>query len=88
MRSRGIRQHHQPSFPLLADHRPPGKIARAYGVFATRRQAAERALFVIDPFGTIVWSAVFPDAVDPGVDGILTALERLHGTQPVEGHPA
>ena len=66
---------HQLSFPLLADHRPRGKIARAYGVFDTRRQAAERALFVIDPFGTIAWSAVFPDAVDPGLDGILTALE-------------
>jgi len=36
---------------------------------------AARALFVIDPFGTIAWSAVFPDAVDPGLDGILTALE-------------
>jgi alkyl hydroperoxide reductase subunit AhpC len=62
---------------LLADHRPRAKIARAYGVFDIRREAAKRALFVIDPFGTIAWSAVFPDAVDPGVNGILTALERL-----------
>ena len=44
-----------------------GKIARAYGVFDTRRRAAERALFVIDPFGTIAWRAVFPETVDPGV---------------------
>ena len=79
---------HQLSFPLLADHRPRGKIARAYGVFDIRRQAAERALFVIDAFGTITWRAVFPDAVDPGVDGILTALEGLHGPQPTEGYPA
>jgi peroxiredoxin len=78
----------QLSFPLLADHRPQGKIARAYGVFDTRRQAAERALFVIDPFGTIAWSAVFPDAVDPGLDGILTALEGLCGMPPMKGHPA
>ena len=76
------------SFPLLADDRPRGKIARAYGVFDTRRQAAKRALFVIDPFGTIAWSAVFPDAVDPGLDGILTALERLYGMPPMKGHPA
>jgi peroxiredoxin len=63
---------HQLSFPLLADHRPRGKIARAYGAYDTGRQAAERALFVIDPFGTIAWSAVFPDAVDPGMDGIMS----------------
>jgi peroxiredoxin len=79
---------HQLSFPLLADDRPRGKIARAYGVFDTRRHSAERALFVIDPFGTIAWSAVFPDAVDPGLDGILTALEGLYGMPPMKGHPA
>jgi peroxiredoxin len=79
---------HRLSFPLLADHRPRGKIARAYGVFDTRRQAAERALFVIDPFGTIAWSAVFPDAVDPGLDAILTALEALYGLPRMKGHPA
>jgi hypothetical protein len=53
-----------------------------------RRQAAERALFVIDPFGTIAWSAVFPDAVDPGLDAILTALEALYGLPRMKGHPA
>jgi hypothetical protein len=37
--------------------------------------------------GKIVWSAVFPDAVDPGVDGILTALEGLQHTPPTEGQP-
>jgi peroxiredoxin len=78
---------HQLPFPLLADDRPRGKIARAYGVFDTHRHAAERALFVIDPFGTIAWSAVFPDRVDPGVDGILTALEGLHDTPPIGGVP-
>jgi alkyl hydroperoxide reductase subunit AhpC len=56
-------------------------------VYDGRRQVAKRALFVIDPLGTIVWSAVFPDAVDPGVDGILTALEGLQETPPTEGQP-
>ncbi|HEV7666630.1 MAG TPA: redoxin domain-containing protein [Chloroflexota bacterium] len=49
---------HQLSFPLLGDHRPRGKLARAYGVFDTSHRAVERALLVIDRFGTIVWSAV------------------------------
>ena len=71
---------HKLPFPLLADHRPRSKIACAYGVFDTRRRAAERSLSVIDPFGTIVWSAVLPEPVGPGVDGTLTALEGLPGT--------
>ena len=45
------------------DDRPRGTTARAYGVYDARRQVAKRALFVIDPLGKIVWSAVFPDAV-------------------------
>jgi NAD(P)-dependent dehydrogenase (short-subunit alcohol dehydrogenase family) len=77
----------QLQFPLLADDSPRGATARAYGVYDGRRQGAKRALFVIDRLGTIVWSAVFPDAVDPGVDGILTALEGLQETPPTEGQP-
>jgi peroxiredoxin len=68
---------HQLPFPLLADDRPRGNIARAYGVYDARNQATRRALFVIDATSTITWSAVFPDVVDPGADGILTTLEGL-----------
>jgi peroxiredoxin len=64
-------------FALLTDDRPRGNIARAYGAYDARNQAARRALFVIDATSTITWSAVFPDVVDPGADGILTALEGL-----------
>jgi hypothetical protein len=32
---------------------------------------------VIDRDGLIRWSATFPDAVNPGADGILSALEAL-----------
>jgi peroxiredoxin len=66
-------------FPLLADDRPRAAMARAYGVYDAQREGAQRALFVVDPAGTVAWSAVFPEAVDPGVDGILTTLERLAG---------
>jgi peroxiredoxin len=37
----------------------------------------ERALFVLDADGTIRWSYVSPIGVNPGADGILTALEDL-----------
>ena len=73
------RQRHI-AFPLLADFHPKAEVARHYGVYDNTIGMAERALFVIDPEGTISWSYVSPIGVNPGADGILTALE---GMQPV-----
>ena len=64
-------------FPLLADFEPKGAIARAYGVYNEKEGTCERALFVIDSDGTIHWSYVSPIAVNPGANGILSALEDL-----------
>lgn len=64
-------------FPLLADFEPKGEVARAYGVYRAKEGVAERALFVVDGEGTIVWSYVSPVGVNPGADGILAALEDL-----------
>ena len=38
---------------------------------------AALALFVLDRRGKIVWSYVAPISIDPGIDGILDALEEL-----------
>jgi len=65
-------------FPLLADFEPKGGVARAYGVYRESDGTSERALFVIDADGIIRWSYVSPVGVNPGADGILTALEALH----------
>jgi peroxiredoxin len=64
-------------FPLLADFHPKGEVARKYGVFREADGTSERALFVIDAEGIIRWSYVSPVGVNPGADGILTALEAL-----------
>jgi len=64
-------------FPLLADFEPKGAVAKAYGAYRQQEGVAERALFVIDPNGTIFWSYLSPVAVNPGADGILDALERM-----------
>ncbi len=64
-------------FPLLADFEPKGAVARAYGVYRQQDGLCERALFVLDPKGTICWSYVSPMGINPGADGILTALEAL-----------
>jgi peroxiredoxin len=64
-------------FPLLSDFEPKGAVSRLYGVYRTQDGTSERALFVIDPSGVIHWSYCSPIDVNPGADGILTALESL-----------
>ena len=71
-------------FPLLADFEPKGAVARQYGVYRDTDGTSERALFVINKEGVIHWIYVSPVGVNPGADGILSALEELHcnGNQP------
>ena len=66
-------------FTLLADFEPKGEVARLYGVYRESDGTSERALFVINAEGIIHWSYVSPVGVNPGADGILTALEELQG---------
>lgn len=64
-------------FPLLADFEPKGAIARMYGAYRQADGTSERALFVLDRDGVIRWSYCSPIGVNPGADGILTALDAL-----------
>jgi len=64
-------------FPLLSDFEPKGAVARAYGVYDEKDGTCERALFVINPDGIIHWSYVSPIGINPGANGILSALEDL-----------
>ena len=64
-------------FRLLSDFHPRGAAARAYGVYRPREGTSGRALFVIDATGFIRWHHLAPVEVNPGVDGMLTALEDL-----------
>lgn len=72
-RQRGIR------FPLLADFHPKGDMSRRYHAWREAEDVSERALYVLDGDGVIAWSHVSPPAVNPGVDGVLDALEKLSG---------
>jgi len=64
-------------FPLLADFEPKGAVARRYGAYRDKDGTSERALFVIDRDGVLRWRHVSPLGINPGADGILTALESL-----------
>jgi peroxiredoxin len=69
-------------FPLLSDFEPKGEVARQYGVYDYEAGESERALFVLDGGGVIRWSYVSPVDVNPGADGILTALEAIAAQAP------
>jgi peroxiredoxin len=64
-------------FPLLADFEPKGDVSRRHGVYLDLEGESARALDVIDPKGRVRWSYVSPTGVNPGADGILSALEGL-----------
>lgn len=65
-------------FPLLADFEPKGEVSKLYGVYNEEEGESSRALFVIDKEGTVAWSYLSPNAINPGADGILDALELLN----------
>ena len=64
-------------FPLLADFEPKGEVSMAYGAYNEAEGTSKRALFVIDEEGTIQWSYLSPEGINPGADGILDALEEM-----------
>ncbi len=84
-------EHHKLHFPLLADFEPKGAVARSYGVYREREGFCDSALFVLDEEGRVAWSSVTPLGVNPGVEGILEALEALqapiHLSAPPEASP-
>ena len=62
---------------MLSDFQPKGNVAEKYGVYRKDDGVAERALFLVDKDGIIRYSYISPIGVNPGVDGILKALEAL-----------
>jgi peroxiredoxin len=66
-------------FPLLSDFHPKGEVARKYNAYREEDGVAERAIYVIDKEGNISWGYISPVGINPGVDGVLEALEKLDG---------
>jgi peroxiredoxin len=64
-------------FPLLADFEPKGAVAQQYEAYDEKLGECKRALYVIDEEGIIRWSYLSPVGVNPGADGILSALEEM-----------
>jgi peroxiredoxin len=69
-------------FRLLSDFEPKGAVSRLFGAYDFHTGTSKRALFVIDADGTVFWSHLSPDSVNPGADGVLDALQRLTSDHP------
>ena len=63
-------------------------LSREYGVYRPADGVCERALFVLDAEGVVRWSYVSPIGVNPGADGVLTALESLGAADRPAAHSA
>ena len=55
-------------------------MARLYGSYDDEHGYCKRSLYVIDAEGNIAWSYLSPTAINPGVDGVLDALDALKKT--------
>jgi peroxiredoxin len=70
------------TFPLLSDFEPKGSVSKEYGAYEWDVGESARALFVIDQKGVVSWSYLSPIGINPGADGILSALEALAQKMP------
>jgi peroxiredoxin len=64
-------------FPILSDFNPKGKISKLYNAFDEKEGVSERALYVIDKKGKVIWGYISPIGINPGADGILKALKDI-----------
>ncbi|MDU1904759.1 MAG: redoxin domain-containing protein [Dysgonomonas sp.] len=69
------------NFPLLADFEPKGAISQKYEVYDEEKGHSKRGIYLIDAEGIVRWSYLSPEGINPGVDGVLDALEKLTKNQ-------
>jgi alkyl hydroperoxide reductase subunit AhpC len=68
------------NYPLASDFFPHGETARKYGVFRETDPLpgiSERAIFVIDKQGKIVFAKVYPLSLSPPNEEVFAVLEKL-----------
>ncbi len=64
------------SYDLLSDFHPHGKVAAAYGVMRDDG-ISERAIFLIDKAGRIVWAKLYQIPEQPDFEAVVQALEMI-----------
>lgn len=73
------------SFDLLSDFHPHGDVADKYGVYRAKDGISERAIFVVDTAGKIVWTKVYDIPQQPDNEDLFTVLKASRDKDTVEG---
>lgn len=73
-------------FPLLSDFNPKGEVSKKYNAYREEEGESDRALYLIDENGKVFWSYISPIGINPGVDGVLKALEDLQNVKAATLH--
>ena len=76
-----LSENHHFHFPLLADFEPKGAVAKLYESYDEENGLCKRSIYLIDEEGIIQWNYLSPVGVNPGVDGVLDALDELEKTK-------
>jgi peroxiredoxin len=64
-------------FDLLSDFHPQGEVAAKYGVFRAGEGISERAVFLVDKQGTIVWAKTYDIPEQPAIAELLSAVGAI-----------
>ncbi|MFH1218942.1 MAG: redoxin domain-containing protein [Candidatus Eisenbacteria bacterium] len=62
---------------LLADFWPHGGVADAFGIFREADGFSERAVFILDPKGTVRFKKIYPIKEVPDIKEIIAEVEKL-----------
>ncbi|MEY3284691.1 MAG: hypothetical protein RIR86_2704 [Acidobacteriota bacterium] len=65
------------NYPLLADFEPKGAVARSFGAYRTADGISERALFIIDKQGKVVFKDIHEISKQPDNEVIHDVLRKL-----------
>ena len=65
------------SYDLLSDFEPKGEVARAFGTYRAADGISERALFIVDKEGQIVYKDIHDIADQPDNEDLFDVLRNL-----------
>lgn len=65
------------TYPLLSDFEPKGAVAKAFGAYRDAEGITERALFVLDKEGKVVYKDIHDISQQPDNEVIHDVLRKL-----------
>ena len=65
------------SYDLLSDFEPKGEVARAFGAYRAKDGISERALFIVDKEGKVVYKDIHDIGDQPDNEELFEVLRKL-----------